>query len=177
MMQFIRGISAAQFAGIVLLFFLPFIEVSCSNMLTIEITGQQLATGGKVDVSVPDQSGSPSILPDQTTTPRSTSGSEDVKMKPSALIAWILAFAGVVVSLMSGRAMRIAATAAGFLGAVAMFWLKSEIDKDFARGIEEARGLIKLDYEFAFWACVFLFITAAATNAFAILRPPDGARS
>jgi hypothetical protein len=177
MMQFIRGISAAQFAGIALLFFLPFIEVSCSNMLTIEITGQQFATGGKVDVSVPDQSGTPSILPNQTTTPQNRSGSEDVKMKPAALIAWILAFAGVALSLMAGRAMRMASTAVGFLGAVAMFWLKSEIDADFARGIQETQGLIRLEYEFAFWACVFLFITAAATNVFAILRPPDAGRS
>jgi hypothetical protein len=173
MMQFIRGISAAQFAGIVLLFFLPFVEVSCSNMLTIEITGQQFATGGKVDVTVPREPSVSPGIPPATAPPANTARGENVEMKPSALVAWALAFIGVVVSLMADRRMRTVAAAAGGLGAIAMFWLKSEIDGDLAGGIEEARGLIRLEYEFAFWACVALFLTAAATNAFAILRPPD----
>ena len=182
MMQFIRGISAAQFAGIVLLFFLPFIEVACSpgnispelqsGEFSIEITGKDLAIGGKPDLKTPGGGTAPSA-PSTQTMP-GTSPDKGVDMKTSALAAWILAAVGIVVSLMGGRAVRIGSAAIGFLGAVAMFWLKSEIDADFGRGIEQARGMIRLEYQFAFWACVVLFITAAATNAFAILRPPDG---
>jgi hypothetical protein len=97
-------------------------------------------------------------------------------MKPSALIAWVLAFVGVVVSLIAGKTYRIACAAVGGVGAVMMFWLKSEIDKDFGVQLQQAQGFIQLEYKFAFWACVVLFVTAAATNVFAILRPPDAAK-
>lgn len=178
-MQLIRGISAAQFAGIALLFFLPFVSVSCSNMFVIEISGQDFATGGQVEI--PAMPNTPTVTPSAPGTPPAaapTQGArnQDIDMKPSALIAWVLAFAGVIVSLIAGKNYRIACAAIGGVGAVMMFWLKSEIDKDFGVQLQQAQGFIQLEYKFAFWACVVLFLTAAATNVFAILRPPDAAK-
>jgi hypothetical protein len=175
LLQLIRGISAAQFAGIALLFFLPFVSVSCSNMFVIEISGQDFATGGKVEIpAMPER---PVMTPGTTASPSATttqgSRNQNIDMKPSALIAWVLAFVGVVVSLIAGRMFRIGGAAIGGVGAVAMFWLKSEIDKDFGVQLQQAQGFLQIEYKFAFWACVVLFLTAAATNVFAILRPPD----
>jgi hypothetical protein len=176
-MQLIRGISAAQFAGIALLFFLPFVSISCSNMFVIELSGQQFATGGEISIpAMPNQPGvAPTVppAPTGTTTPQRT---QTIDVEPSAVLAWALAIAGIVVSLMAGKMLRIASAVVGGLGAGAMFWLKSEIDKDFGVQLVQAQGFIQLEYKFAFWACVILFLTAAATNVFAILRPPDAAK-
>ena len=190
--QYLRAISAAQFAGIVLLFFLPFVEVSCGSMFTVEISGKQFATGGEISVpqmngptstGVPGLTISPSATP--STTPSATPAApgaqpgqmqdKNVDQKMSALIAWIAAAVGVVVSLLAGRTYRIASAALGGIGAVTMFWLKSDIDKDFSVQLAQAQNFIQLNYKFAFWACFILFLTAAATNVYALMRPPDGA--
>jgi hypothetical protein len=179
LLQLIRGLSAAQFAGIVLLFFLPFVSVSCSNMFVIEISGQDFATGGQVEI--PAMPNAPVAAPAAPGTPPAAAPAQgarnqNIDMKPSALIAWLLAAVGVVASLIAGRHYRIGSAAIGGVGAGMMFWLKSEIDKDFGVQLQQAQGFIQLEYKFAFWACVVLFLTAAATNVFAILRPPDAAK-
>ena len=173
LIQYLRGISAAQFAGIVILFFMPFVEVSCGNVFTVEISGKQFATGGEIEI--PALQAAPATT---TVTPAPTPGqtqNKNVDQKMSALIAWIAAAAGVVVSLMAGRNFRIGAAALAGIGTVCMFWLKSDIDKDFSVQLTQAQGILRLDYRFAFWACVILFITAAATNVYALLKPPNGA--
>ena len=175
-MQYIRAISASQFAGIVLLFFLPFVEVSCGNMFTVEISGQQFATGGQISVpSMPNAAptAAPSMAPVAGPSAVPNQKNQDIEPKISAVLAWIAAIAGVVVSLLAGRNFRIAAAALGGLGAAMMFWLKSEIDKDFGVQLVQAQGLIQLDYKFAFWACAILFLTAAGTNIYALMRPPN----
>lgn len=183
--QYIRAISAAQFAGIVLLFFLPFVEVSCGTMFTVDISGQQFATGGQIDVpqmnnqnsGIPGLTVTPSTTPTTSTTPSTTPGMQNKGIDPkiSAMAAWILAAVGVVLSLMMGRTFRIATAAVGGIGAVLMFWLKSEIDKDLAVQVPQVQGFLQVNYKFAFWACVILFLTAAATNVYMLLKPPDSA--
>jgi hypothetical protein len=174
--QYLRAISAAQFAGIVILFFMPFVEVSCGNMFTIEISGKQFATGGEISVpQMPTASpaATPNVTPGIPSAAPGQTQDKNIDQKMSALLAWIAAVAGVVVSLIAGRNFRIASAALGGLGVVTMFWLKSDIDKDFSVQLTQAQGILRLDYKFAFWACVILFVTAAATNVYALMRPPD----
>lgn len=174
LIQYVRQISAAQFAGIVLLFFLPFVEVSCGSMFTVDISGQQFATGGKVDV--PKMPNAPTAAPQATAAPSSPQNG-NIDMKPSALIAWIAAAVGVVLSLMLGRVFRIACGALGGIGAVSLFWLKSQVDSDFsAPGMQQLQGMIQVNYKFAFWLCVILFVTATITNVYVLMKPPDTAK-
>lgn len=174
--QYIRGISAAQFAGIVLLFFLPFVEVSCGNMFTVDISGQQFATGGKISVPNAPNLNAPSATPAPTaTTPEMKD--KDIEPKLSAMIAWGAAVLGIILSLMVGRVFRIATAAVGGAGAVTLFWLKSQIEADFSvQGMQQLQGMIQLNFKFAFWLCFILFLTAAATNVYMLLKPPDAAR-
>jgi hypothetical protein len=176
LLKFVRQISAAQFAAIVLLFFLPFVEVSCSNMLTIDVTGQQMATGGKVDLP---PNANFNVTPNTQAAAPGQSQNGNVDQQPSALIAWILAVIGIGVSLMAGRTYRMAAAAAGFLGAVCLLWLKSAVEGNFLSGmppdqVAQVRNFVRLDFLFAFWLCLILFLTATATNVYALMKeaPP-----
>lgn len=191
-LQLLRGISAAQFAGIVLLFFLPFVTVSCGNMMTIDITGQNFATGGQPSIQgmSPEEFGK-QFNPNATTpttpgspgatatpgTPQMPGMNQDkgVDQKISALIAWIIAGAGIALSLIAGKAFRAATAVAGVAGVAMLFWLKSDLDSEIGAQLAEARGMVQFSYDFAFWACVVLFITGAATNAYSLMRPADAA--
>lgn len=189
----IRGISAAQFAGIVLLFFLPFVQVSCSGgnfgqgmnvpSFSIDITGQQLATGDSAE-HVREKAG----LPDTSATPAPGAppgaqmgpmgpGKGGIDQQISALIAWILAGVGLVISLIAGRAFRAGGVLLGIGGAAMLFWLKSEMASSLRVDMAEAQNFIQVSWEFAFWACVVLFITAAGTNIYSLLRPEQAAQT
>ena len=178
--QYIRHISAAQFAGIALLFFLPFLEVSCSNYFVIEISGQQFATGGKVTVPNMPNTGTtaPTVAPGVPVpgSPNATPNQQapkDIEPHLSAILAWIAAIAGVVVSLMAGRIFRIVCAALGGVGAAMLLWLKSEVMGDMGPDAAQVQAFIQINWKFAFWACVILFITAAGTNIYVLMRPPN----
>ena len=142
--QYLRQISAAQFAGVALLFFLPFVEVSCGSMFTIEISGQQFATGSTINV--PNNPNSPlNITPSAPGQPTANAAQKphDIEPKASAILAWIAALAGIAVSLIAGKNFRIASAGLGGLGAIMMFWLKTQIDQDFSvQGVQQLQGIL-----------------------------------
>ncbi len=97
----------------------------------------------------------------------------DIEPHITAIIAWLAAIAGVVVSLLAGRTFRIVCAALGAVGAASLFWLKSDIMGDMGPDMAQVQAFIQIKWQFAFWACVILFITAAGTNIYVLMRPPN----
>ena len=148
-MGVVSGISVTQFAAVILFFFLPFINVSCTGVLSTEVTGLQFAAGGTIEFVEPISG---------------QARRETVEREPSATFALAAAGAGALLSLVPGLAARLICAAAGIGGVALLLYLKSIIDDELSR---QGQGLIQVSYEFAFWGAVFLFAAAAATNAIA----------
>lgn len=165
-----RSISGSLFAAIVLLFFMPFFSVSCGSSTVVEITGMQAATGhpppefrNPIDGSIERMDPQPG--------------------DPTAQAALGVAVAGVVLSVVGGTLLCVLRAALGGVGAGLLLYIKADFDRQI---LERGEGLVKLDYEVAFWASTFLFATAAAVNLYSFamrfstrgsIDPPEEADS
>lgn len=136
-------LSPAAFGGAVVLFFLPFLVVTCQGQQVASLTGVQLVTGTSVRDPMSGQQ-------------RKQGG------EPLAAMALVCAGGGLALGVATRRRSRShGATIAGCAGAVAMLLLKAKLDGDMAR---EGQGMLQAQYTSAYWLAV-LFLAGGATLA------------
>ncbi len=141
-------ISSAKFGLIIVLFLMPFVNVSCSGMVNIPLSGMDLATGKTIEMKEP------------------FSGKvqrQKIDPEPLAAIALGCAVLGLLVGFVKARPARLLNAAFGGGGAVLLLLLKNKIDSEV---MKEGGGIIALNYEFAFWATLILFFVAAAMSMY-----------
>lgn len=150
----IRAISAAKFGLCILLFLMPFLNVSCSGMAMGRLSGMELSFGKTQEIREP------------------FSGQlrkQKVNSEPLAFLALAVAIGGISICLgVKKRRVAIINAILGGLGLVFLLLLKSKLDGDVMR---EGSGLISINYEFAFWATTGLFIAISLLNSFSIFLP------
>ena len=140
---YFRRITLVNFAGIVMLFLLPFVTVSCGGMSAGELSGKDLTFGTRIEHV------QPMTQRKQTTM---------VKKEPSAVVALAAAVAGIVVSLLfkgvvHGRLVLLLSV----LGTGAMLWLHQALN---TQAINQGQGMILLDWRPAYWLTLGLFVSA-----------------
>jgi hypothetical protein len=138
--------SILLFAGSALCFFFPFVTVSCGAVRVFTLTGQQLATGGAIEM--------PQVL--------GPSKSQRVDPNPLASGAALCALAGVVLSF-AGRRLAAGAAVSGAVGTVSLGVLASRMGGEVRRLTE---GLGQSSLEVGFILAVCLMVAATAWNIY-----------
>ncbi len=124
--------------GALLLFFLPFVDVSCQGRHVVSFTGIQLVTG--TTVQQPRLDGPPKA--------------KRIPGEPAALMS--LAFGAVAAALSFARVRRVlvASSLASGAGALSLLVLKVRVDDDI---LSEGQGVLQVQYSWAYWLALLLF--------------------
>lgn len=130
------------FGIIILCFFLPFVNVSCSGQKVMSITGVQMLTGTTFQ--------EPSLFGEKTK-------SYNAKPEPLAAIVLFIAAFGFLPLLVPSFYFKIWNYVLSVAGAALLLILKTKIDGDFVRQGGSLSGLT-LEYDIGFWLSFILFI-------------------
>lgn len=142
-----RTLSITQFASILILFLMPFLNVSCSGMPAAKLTGMNLVTGTKIEMQ--------QAFSGQSKMHR-------IKMEPFAVLAISLAGIGLLLNLLTKKKsiQRLNAGIA-FIGAVSLIALHFKLISDAK---SKGEGIIDLEFTPFFWITLLLFISALVTS-------------
>ena len=133
-----------KFGLIIVLFLMPFVEISCGGIVKVQFSGMDLATGKTIEIGEEE---------------------ETIDPEPLATIALGCALLGLLASFVKSKLARIFNAALGGGGAISLLQLKNKIDKGVGQCIKEG-FMCAADYKFAFWATLILFIAAAAVSIY-----------
>lgn len=149
-----------KFGLILALFLLPFVNISCSELIDIDVTGWQLVTGTTLEW-------------------QALMGEEVVRetLEPQALAgaAFFVALVGLGAAFVATRGARITGALCGAAGGICLLLLKTNIDKEV---LKSGGGLLSVQYGIGLWLVLLLFAAAIAVGIYgASLTPAShGAR-
>lgn len=152
-MEPVKKFSPAFYGVIVILFFLPFVNLSCGGQTIMSLTGFQLITGTEYQ---------PASMFGETT---GAEVKEDKKIdaQPLALFAFAAAIIGLVLAFIKIRLVALADIIVSAAGAVFLILLKINMDADAELNIP-GQNVLTLDYQFAYWFSIILFIAGAVVQ-------------
>ena len=150
-MEPLKKFSPAFYVVIILLFFLPFVNLSCSGQTIMSLSGFQLITGA--DYKANNMFGG--------TTNSEIKSDKKIDSQPLALFALLAAVVALALSFIKVRIMSIVNVVLSALGAIFLILLKINMDSDAELS---AQAIITLDYQFAYWFSIILFIAAVVVQ-------------
>lgn len=151
MVKQIGMLLSAKNGLILVIFLMPFVNVSCTNMVNIPLSGMDLATGKTIEIKEP--------FGDKVTRER-------IDPEPYATIALGIAVIGLLVGFAGTRFGRLINAVAGAAGATLLLLLKGKIDDAVMR---EGGGLISVNYEAGYWIALVLFLLASIVSVLGLL--------
>ena len=143
-----RKFLTSKFVLILILFCMPFINVSCQGMIDIPLSGMDLALGETVEFKNPIDGS----LTQETFSP-----------EPLAIVALLCACVGLITGLMFSSATKLIPPITGAIGAGSLVLLQLKLNQDIA---EKNDGLLVIQYLFGYWAVCALFIVAVAMGIY-----------
>lgn len=145
------SVSVAFFVIIIICFFMPFLDLSCSGQKMGRVNGLQLVLGGEVE------------------TPGMFGGTQRDRIDPEplAISAFIAAVIGLLLSFSNRRESKALPLLAGAGGGVFLLLLKSKAENEIAR---EGMGILHVELEAGFWLTLVLFFVVALLNLFALVQ-------
>jgi len=150
-MEPLKKFSPAFYGIIILLFFLPFVNLSCSGQTIMSLSGFQLITGSEYKAN--------SMFGE--TTEGEVKENKEIKSQPLALFALLTAVIALGISFFKKRIIALVNIVVSVLGVVFLFLLKFNLDSDAELS---GQNMITLEYQFAYWLCIILFIAAAVVQ-------------
>lgn len=150
-----KKISPAVFGIIIVCFFLPFMDVSCSGQKFMTFSGIQMVTG--TTIQKPGGFGQKSKI-------------EKIDGEPFAVATFVCVLAGLLVSFIKKRKSAILPAIASGAGVVTLLMLKNKIDGDI---LKDGGGMIQVSYVFGFWAILLLLIISTILNAYVFSGEKD----
>ncbi len=161
-MEQIKKFSPVSFVIIIFCFFLPFVNITCGGQKVISLTGIQLVTGSEIK---------PNGMFNQKDMPEDMTGQSKDKLKtdqnvdpqPMALLALIMATFALGLSFVKNKIMTLISMIASVLGAAFLLLLKANLDSDAPA---EAQIVIDIEYQFAYWLALLMFIAGAVLQWF-----------
>ena len=152
-MEPVKKFSPAFYGVIVILFFLPFVNLSCGGQTIMSLTGFQLMTGTEYQ-------------------PANMFGGEmggeikenkKIDAQPLALLAFIATVLGLALAFVKIRAIALGNIIISVAGVVFLILLKINMDADAELNVP-GQNVLTLDYQFAYWLSIILFIAAAVVQ-------------
>lgn len=156
-MEPVKKFSPAFYGAIILLFFMPFVNLSCGGQTIMSITGFQLITGTEVKAS--GMFGGDF----NTTAETDVDQKKEVESQPLAVFAFLAALVGLILSFFKLRLMSLTNIVVSAAGVVFLILLKINLDGDADLNVS-SQNVITLDYQFAYWFSIILFIAAAVVQ-------------
>jgi hypothetical protein len=156
-MEPVKKFSPAFYVVIVILFFLPFVNLSCGGQTIMSITGFQLITGTEVNAAGMfggEMNSSDELNSDQK---------KEIESQPLALFAFVAAIIGLIISFFKMRITAISNIVISVAGVVFLLLLKVSLDGDADLNVS-GQNVITLDYQFAYWLSIILFIVGAVVQ-------------
>ncbi len=156
LMNNFRKIALFKIAVILLMFLLPFVNVSCQGLDAQTFTGMDLVLGSSLN-----QSSSASAL-------QNALSSEGI---PAAMIALVCAV-GALASAMVTRGWLhvVAVSGLSTMGAMSLLWLHLTISADV---LQRGQGALTLTWNAAYWMALCFFASLALLGAIGITRRFD----
>jgi len=142
-MEPIKKFSPAFYGLIILLFFLPFVNLSCSGQTIMSLTGFQLITGAEYssqNMFGQNMSGQMNGA--------EVKDNKEIKAQPFALFAFLAALVGLALSFIKKKSIAMINLVVSVLGAVFLLILKFNIDGDVELS---GQNMIKLEYQAGYW--------------------------
>ncbi len=147
-MELLKKFSPAFYGIIILLFFLPFVNLSCSGQTIMSLTGFQLITGAQYSEQ--------NMLGQRNLT--EVKEKNEIAAQPFALFAFLAAIAGLAISFIRKKSIALINIVISLLGAVFLIVLKVNIDGDSQISGQE---IIKLEYQAGYWLSFLFFLITA----------------
>lgn len=141
-----RKISPAIFGIALIMFFLPWINVSCGGERAATFSGIQLVTGTTIKNPIENRT-------------------DKVKGEPLAIFALLVVIVGFGVSFLKDKSGAIGPAIAGGVGAIILLMLKYKLDNEI---LKEGGGMLHLDYGVGFYSTLVLFLFAIGINVYFI---------
>jgi hypothetical protein len=162
MEEFNKNLNTVLFLVIIICFFLPFFNLTCQNQKIASITGLELISGTSISTDQINK-GMKSL---DITEPSKGIKAEEVPPEFLALIAFLLAVAGFIISFFWKFA-KIGSAAVGLMGAAALIYLSSFITEDILG--KTTFQPLNVECAYGFYVALILFITALLYNAYIIV--------
>jgi len=156
-MEPVKKFSPAFYVVIVILFFLPFVNLSCGGQTIMSVTGFQLITGTEVNPT--GMFGGEMNSSDELNTDQK----KEIESQPLALFAFVAAIIGLIISFFKMRITAISNIVVSVAGVVFLLLLKVSLDGDANLNVS-GQNVITLDYHFAYWLSIILFIIGAVVQ-------------
>lgn len=156
-MEPVKKFSPAFYGVIVILFFLPFVNLSCGGQTIMSVTGFQLITG--TEVTPTGMFGGEMNSPDELNADQK----KEIESQPLALFAFVAAIIGLIISFFKMRVIAISNVVVSVAGVVFLLLLKVSLDGDADLNVS-GQNVITLDYQFAYWFSIILFIAGAVVQ-------------
>ena len=153
-MEPVKKFSPAIYVVVVILFFMPFVNLSCGGQTIMSISGFQLITGTEVDAK--GMFGGEMNSMDEM----STDEKKEIESQPLALFAFLAALIGLIISFFKMRIPALVNIVVSIAGVVFLLLLKVSLDGDADLNVS-GQNVITLDYQFAYWLSIILFIVGA----------------
>ena len=156
-MEPVKKFSPAIYVVIVILFFMPFVNLSCGGQTIMSISGFQLITGTEVDAK--GMFGGEMNSSDEM----GTDEKKEIESQPLALFAFVAAIIGLIISFFKMRITALSNIVVSVAGVVFLLLLKVSLDGDADLNVS-GQNVITLDYQFAYWCSIILFIAGAVVQ-------------
>ena len=156
-MEPIKKFSPAIYVVIVILFFMPFVNLSCGGQTIMSISGFQLITGTEVDAK--GMFGGEMNSTDEM----GTDEKKEIESQPLALFAFLAALIGLIISFFKMRIPALVNIVVSIAGVIFLLLLKVSLDADADLNVS-GQNVITLDYQFAYWLSIILFIVGAVVQ-------------
>ncbi len=153
-MDALKKFSPGFYGVIILCFFLPFVNLSCSGQKIMSLSGFQLITGSEVKAD-----GMFGDLSNQG----ETKEKNEVDPQPLALFALLSAVAGLGLSFIRKKMIALINVVISALGFIFLILLKINLDGDVELS---GQNVITLDYQLGYWLAVLLFVGSAVIQWF-----------
>ena len=156
-MEPLKKFSPAFYVVIFLLFFLPFVNLSCGGQTIMSVTGFQLITGTEVNPT--GMFGGEMNATDEM----DTDEKKEIESQPLALFAFVAAIIGLIISFFKMRIPALINIVVSIAGVLFLLLLKVSLDGDADLNVS-GQNVITLDYQFAYWFSIILFIVGAVVQ-------------
>ena len=150
-MEPLKKFSPAFYGVVILLFFLPFVNLSCSGQTIMSLSGMQLITGSEYKANGMFEQNLDSNAKEN----------KEIKSQPLALFALLAAVIALAVSFIKKRFISLLNIVISICGVVFLLLLKFSLDSDAELN---GQNIIQLEYQFAYWVSILLFISAAVVQ-------------
>jgi len=147
------------FLIIIICFFLPFFNLTCQQQKIGSVTGFELISGTTISTDGMNKGMKNLSVPEFNKEIKS----EEVSPEPLALVALLLAFAGLIISFF-GKISDIGGAAAGLLGLLALIFLNSFIADDILGKVHYPP--LAIECATGFYICLIFFILVLVYNAY-----------